>query len=299
MNKMNKLKKAFALFNVILITSVIFPSLAGATTFNFEGVLTNVIENGTDSSITEGTIFWGTLVFDETTPDSWDNTPGDYYGNYYPDPSGLNQITVNVGRITISKKINIINVYDNKETCYGAPDCHYLDRFFVNAGDNVGPDYDMIQVTIDDYNIGLPTPIMISSDDLPKSLDLSLAEIKSIIIRTEGIDISGEVIVLSTSITETTIASILGFFDEYVGSGKIECNGQCKHPDKRLDKFRDKIVKADNLIEREKIEPACKKLQKIYDECDGEPKPKDSVKGSAVAELNDMISYLMEELGCE
>ncbi|CAB5087229.1 hypothetical protein D3OALGA1CA_652 [Olavius algarvensis associated proteobacterium Delta 3] len=94
------------------------------------------------------------------------------------------------------------------------------------------------------------------------------------------------------------IDEILDFYDESVANGTIECNGNCKSPYTQLSKVRDKIVKAKKIIEREKFKTALNKLNNIYDKCDGEPKPKDPITGSAVSILNDMISNLMDELAC-
>ena len=186
------LKKILAVITSVLMIFV-YAENAGASAFNFSGTVTNVSDNSADTSITIGSEFSGIVIFDETTP-SYNE------GKYQPSYSIQNQITVNIEGLNLIKILNNITIFDDKETCV-TEDCSYLDRFFVNAGDNFGPNYDFIQFWIDEYTVGLPKPTMITSFSLPLyPLDLNLATTATFVISIDGLSIGGEIKSLTSTI---------------------------------------------------------------------------------------------------
>ena len=99
---------------------------------------------------------------------------------------------------------------------------------------------------------------------------------------------------------ENTIDAILLFFDQSVADGTLE--GVGKNPwlaKLRLHHMRKMLETVKELIEQDKIGWACHILKLSYLRCDGKIIPFDYVTGDAVTELNDMISELMAELGCD
>ena len=105
---------------------------------------------------------------------------------------------------------------------------------------------------------------------------------------------------LLTPISETSIESILEFFDEFVADGTINGRGKKTwHANLRLEIMRWMLENADRFIKRDKIKRACKALERAYKRCDGENYPPDFVVGESVPELADMIDELMISLECE
>jgi hypothetical protein len=95
-------------------------------------------------------------------------------------------------------------------------------------------------------------------------------------------------------VSEPSLDGILVFFDEAVANGTLEGNAKKWWvADKKLDKMRKLLKTAKCRIKQDKIKAACKKLDKAYLRCDGEPGPKDYVKGEATAELADMINEVI------
>jgi hypothetical protein len=100
--------------------------------------------------------------------------------------------------------------------------------------------------------------------------------------------------------TVATIDDILVFFDESVEEGTIVgCGKKPWIANLKLWLFGKTIEAAKYFIEKDKMRQACKALNRTFLRCDGELGPKDFVEGEAVLELADMISDLMDELGCE
>ncbi|MGV7235587.1 MAG: hypothetical protein ACQ9ET_04940, partial [Nitrosomonadaceae bacterium] len=148
---------------------------AFAVTMYFTGEINTVYyNNSTDASIVSGTPFSGFFSYDETLTDM---KAEDWWGSYQPNDPTLNSISVSVGNTNLLKEGTSIVVFNDKETCYGDPaGCHYLDSFFFNGGDNALPDYDLIQIIIEEGNQGGPDPTLLSSDSLPISpLDLDIS----------------------------------------------------------------------------------------------------------------------------
>ena len=97
-----------------------------------------------------------------------------------------------------------------------------------------------------------------------------------------------------------SIYEILNLFDQSVADGSLTGVGQNPWVAKlRLYFMREMLVIAKEFLEKEKTEWACFTLNRALLRCDGENRPPDFVTGSAICELNDMISDLMAELGCE
>jgi len=170
---------------------------ATAVTFYYTGEINTVYyNNSTDTSIVHGTPFSGFLSYDETLPDM---KAEDWWGSYHPNDPTLNSISVSVGNTNLLKEGTSIVVYNDKETCYGDPaGCHYLDLFFFNGGDNVLPDYDLIQITIGEGNQGGPDPTLLSSDSLPISpLDLDISTNDGFQIHTPELRVNGYVLTLT------------------------------------------------------------------------------------------------------
>jgi hypothetical protein len=100
--------------------------------------------------------------------------------------------------------------------------------------------------------------------------------------------------------TEPSIAAIIDFFDESVADGTIYGSGQLPRiANLKLRLFRQTLETAKYFIEKDKIEYACKALNRAFLHCDTNPWPIDFIEGVAVVELADMILELMDELGCE
>jgi hypothetical protein len=59
------------------------------------------------------------------------------------------------------------------------------------------------------------------------------------------------------------------------------------------------VVKVGDMIDREKINGACNKLDTIYNKCDGNSAPKDFITGEAAPALADMFNALMINLECD
>ena len=100
-------------------------------------------------------------------------------------------------------------------------------------------------------------------------------------------------------IPEPTIDAILDFFDESVEAGTLEGHGRGNSANNRLNNLRKKLLKASDLIEFGDIDGGCAHLSVALKKCDGIAPPPDFVSGEAVEELNNMISELMVELGCD
>lgn len=94
-----------------------------------------------------------------------------------------------------------------------------------------------------------------------------------------------------------TIDDIIQFFDESSEDGSLSGAGRRTWiANRRLIYFRNMLVAAQELIEQERIFRAYRTLYAAYLKCDGEDSPTDSIKGSAVSELNGMIAELLDEL---
>ena len=95
------------------------------------------------------------------------------------------------------------------------------------------------------------------------------------------------------------IQELIEFFNESIADGSIEGIGRGNSANGRLNALRNILETASDLIDIDDIEGACGQLKAALKKCDGASPPPDFVQGEAVEELNDMISDLMAELGCE
>ena len=100
------------------------------------------------------------------------------------------------------------------------------------------------------------------------------------------------------SVTKTNIVAIVEFFDESVANNTLEGLGPGNSANGRLNAFRNMLETVSDLIEIDDIEGACRQLRTASEKCDGIIPPPDFVTGEAGPELNNMISELMEQLGC-
>lgn len=97
-----------------------------------------------------------------------------------------------------------------------------------------------------------------------------------------------------------TIEDILAFFDAGVEAGTIEGHGCLPGLSEfRLNRFRNMLERAGNLIDRDRIRAACWLLNRVYLRSDGQQWPRDFVEGDDVPELNTMILQLRADMGCE
>ena len=96
-----------------------------------------------------------------------------------------------------------------------------------------------------------------------------------------------------------TVQDVLDLFDQSVADGSLTGSGPGKSADGRLKALRTMIEAAGDLIAAGDDEAACEQLWDAYDRCDGEFPPPDFAEGDSPPVLNEMIWYLMEELGCE
>jgi hypothetical protein len=102
-----------------------------------------------------------------------------------------------------------------------------------------------------------------------------------------------------TVVPEPSIDAILEFFDESVSNYTLEGDGPGNSANGRLNALRNMLELAFALIDMGDTEGACGQLNSALLKCDGVSLPPDFVAGSAVADLNDMISKLMAKLGCD
>jgi hypothetical protein len=99
------------------------------------------------------------------------------------------------------------------------------------------------------------------------------------------------------------IANILAFFNEAVEEGTIQSvspnfNKCTNRNDSQLQLIRCMINAVRLSIERQKFHQACNMLRQIYQSCDGNRMPPDTIRGEAVPEFANMIQVLMQTLDC-
>ena len=96
-----------------------------------------------------------------------------------------------------------------------------------------------------------------------------------------------------------TIENILDFFYKSVSDSSLTGNGPGNSANNRLNALRKMLEMAGDLIAIDDIEGACVQLKAALKKCDGVSPPSDFVTGFSAPKLNEMISDLMPELGCE
>ena len=97
---------------------------------------------------------------------------------------------------------------------------------------------------------------------------------------------------------EEKIENIIISFDESVDDGTLVGVGTGNSADNRLNALRNMLLEAQRLIDAGDYEAACDQLYSAYKKCDGEPNPPDFVEGESREELAEMITDLMQDLGC-
>ena len=95
------------------------------------------------------------------------------------------------------------------------------------------------------------------------------------------------------------IEAIIAFFNSSVENGALEGNGQGNSARNKLKVLLSRLDHIRTLILRGNLVRACRQLTAVYKKTDGNPGPKDWVKGEAVPILADMIQELMIEMECE
>ncbi len=104
---------------------------------------------------------------------------------------------------------------------------------------------------------------------------------------------------LLTPVYKITIDAIIDFFKDGVEDGTIRGRGRKTWlANARLWIFGQMLESAKRQLENGRIDRACRTLHRIERRCDGEPRPKDFIKGDAVPDLYEMILDLIE-LECE
>jgi sugar lactone lactonase YvrE len=94
--------------------------------------------------------------------------------------------------------------------------------------------------------------------------------------------------------TDPTKDTILSFFDDSVGAGRIVGSGNNPRlASRRISLFRQMLEQATSFIENDMIDAAYRTLNRALLFCDGEPHPPDYIEGDAVPQLRGMIEYLM------
>ena len=97
-----------------------------------------------------------------------------------------------------------------------------------------------------------------------------------------------------------SIDGIIQFYDTSVDNGTI--TGVGKNPwlaKVRLCLMKEILIIAKRLIKQDKIDWACCILKRAFLRCDNDTQPPDFIEGPSVFLLNEMISQLITELGCE
>ncbi len=149
----------------------------------------------------------------------------------------------------------------------------------------VDPDNEDFHLSLDSPCIDTGTSIDAPDDDIDGDLRPQGA----------GYDIGAD-----EYVCEINIEAILEFFYQSVKDETIKGRGKIPYlANFRLWLFRQMLETAKSFIEKEKMNYACRTLNRVFLRCDSEPKPKDFIKGEAVPELADMILVLMESFGCE
>jgi hypothetical protein len=97
----------------------------------------------------------------------------------------------------------------------------------------------------------------------------------------------------------TPVQSILTYFDESVADCSLTGDGFGESASHRLNALRNMLEIAGELISIGDIDGACVQLDAASRKCDGTSPPPDFATGDAALELNDIISELMLELGCD
>ena len=156
---------------------------------------------------------------------------------------------------------------------------------------NNGVDWiEIVDNTVNDGSYSWEVPCTNSDESLLRVSDAN-----------DGVsDVSDAVFSISCELPPIGIDAIIEFFNKSVADASL--TGVGKNPwlvKLRLFFMREMLVIAKELIEHEKTGCACLTLERASLRCDGDNRPPDFVKGEAVPQLNNMISELMEQLGCE
>ncbi len=105
-----------------------------------------------------------------------------------------------------------------------------------------------------------------------------------------GVHIQGTGV--SAQPSPSTIQGIINFIDASVVAGSLVGSGSGNSADGRLNALRNMLIQASYLLSAGNLEGACTQLNAALRRCN------DFVQGSAQAELAQMISDLMNDLGC-
>ena len=103
--------------------------------------------------------------------------------------------------------------------------------------------------------------------------------------------------VLSDNPSET-VQGLLDYIEQSIVYGTLEGDGTGNSAEKRLNALINMIESAGDLIDEGNTSEACDQLQSIYKKVDGLPKPPDFVNGSAVSDIEESITQIMNNLGC-
>ena len=90
----------------------------------------------------------------------------------------------------------------------------------------------------------------------------------------------------------STIQGIINFFDTSVANGSLVGAGPGKSAENRLNALRNMLIRASYLLSAGNYEAACGQLGAAFKRCN------DFVQGEAQIDLIQMISSLMNDLGC-
>jgi hypothetical protein len=99
-------------------------------------------------------------------------------------------------------------------------------------------------------------------------------------------------------VTAITIDDVIAEVDVAIASGALVGAGPGNSAAGRLGAGRNMLNAAQNVLNAGDAAGACAQLQQAYLRADGDPKPPDFVEGAAREELAEMISDLMDSLGC-
>ncbi len=101
----------------------------------------------------------------------------------------------------------------------------------------------------------------------------------------------------SAKSSQKQVEDIIQFFDASVDGGTLYGKAPGKSAKGQRGALRQMLELAGNLIAKGHINAGCRKLQGVYERCDGLPKPADFVTGGARSQLALMIEGLLNSLG--
>ena len=178
---------------LIFASLLLFVSVqAEAAVIQFSGSVHRIINNDSYQDIRVGSIFSGYYFYELDLINTGDNVRGEYL----PTSLELNQIHVGIDSFSLSKGIERIGVWNDRETsCNINPECHYLDAFFINGGSTDLDSEEYIQFNLSNSGWGLPVPNLLTSTQLPDSaLDLNNALGTRLSLKTDGLHIEGTIL---------------------------------------------------------------------------------------------------------